>query len=67
MISQDAIEFPIRFYQCSATLRSVSSFEIYRRVYRRVYRNVILPEKVAELLIPRADMPRSLHASVAEV
>ena len=63
MISQDAIEFPIRFYQCSATLRSVSSFEIYRRVYR----NVILPEKVAELLIPRADMPRSLHASVAEV
>ena len=63
MISQDAIEFPIRFYQCSATLRSVSGFEIYRRVYR----NVILPEKVAELLIPRADMPRSLHASVAEV
>jgi len=63
VISQDAIEFPIRFYQCSATLRSVSSFEIYRRVYR----NVILPEKVAELLIPRADMPRSLHASVAEV
>ncbi len=51
------------FYQWSAILRSVSAFEIYRKVYR----NVILPEKVAELLILRADMPRSLHASVAEV
>ena len=37
-------------------LRSVSGFEIYRKVYS----NVIQPEKVAELLILRADMPRSL-------
>ncbi|MEO7243169.1 MAG: alpha-E domain-containing protein [Variovorax sp.] len=51
------------FYHWSAILRSVSAFEIYRRVYR----DVIKPERVAELLILRADMPRSLHASVGEV
>ncbi len=51
------------FYYWSAILRSVSGFEIYRRVYR----DVIRPEKVAELLILRADMPRSLHASLNEV
>ena len=51
------------FYYWSAILRSVSGFEIYRRVYR----DVIRPERVAELLILRADMPRSLHASLNEV
>lgn len=51
------------FYHWSAILRSVSAFEIYRKVYR----DVIRPERVAELLILRADMPRSLHASMAEV
>jgi len=51
------------FYHWSAILRSVSAFEIYRRVYR----NVIKPERVAELLILRADMPRSLAASLHEV
>ncbi len=44
------------FYHWSAVLRSVSGFEIYRKVYS----NVILPDKVADLLILRADMPRSL-------
>ena len=48
------------FYHWSAILRSVSGFEIYRKVYR----DVIKPERVAELLILRADMPRSLHASL---
>ena len=51
------------FYHWSAILRSVSGFEIYRRVYR----DVIKPERVADLLILRADMPRSLHASMNEV
>jgi uncharacterized alpha-E superfamily protein len=32
-----------------------------------VYRDVIKPERVADLLILRADMPRSLHASMNEV
>lgn len=51
------------FYHWSAILRSVSGFEVYRKVYR----NIIQPEKVAELLILRADMPRSLAACVNEV
>jgi uncharacterized alpha-E superfamily protein len=51
------------FYHWSAILRSVSGFEIYRKVYR----DVIRPDRVAELLILRPDMPRSLHASMNEV
>ncbi len=51
------------FYHWSAILRSVSGFEIYRKLYR----DVIKPERVAELLILRPDMPRSLHASLNEV
>jgi len=45
------------FYQWGALLRSVSAFEVYRKVYR----DVITPERVTELLILRDDMPRSLH------
>jgi len=55
------IEFD--FYHWSAILRSVSGFEVYRKAYR----NVIRPEKVAELLILRPDMPRSLAACMNEV
>ncbi len=51
------------FYHWSGILRSVSGFEVYRKVYR----DVIKPERVAELLILRPDMPRSLHASLNEV
>jgi uncharacterized alpha-E superfamily protein len=51
------------FYHWSAVLRSVSGFEVYRKVYR----NVIRPERVAELLILRPDMPRSLAACMHEV
>ena len=51
------------FYHWSAILRSVSGFEVYRKVYR----DVIRPERVAELLILRPDMSRSLHASLNEV
>jgi uncharacterized alpha-E superfamily protein len=51
------------FYHWSAVLRSVSGFEVYRKVYR----NVIRPERVAELLILRHDMPRSLAACMHEV
>jgi uncharacterized alpha-E superfamily protein len=48
----------VDFYHWSAVLRSVSGFEVYRKVYR----NVIRPDKMAELLILRPDMPRSLAA-----
>ncbi len=45
------------FYEWGALLRSVSAFEVYRKVYR----DVITPERVAELLIFNKDMPRSLQ------
>lgn len=51
------------FYYWAAILRSVSAFEIYRKVYR----DVITPQRVAELLMLRADMPRSLLACLEEV
>ncbi|MGE0073508.1 MAG: alpha-E domain-containing protein [Thiomonas sp.] len=51
------------FYHWSGVLRSVSGFEVYRKVYR----DVITPERVAELLILRADMPRSLAACMRAV
>jgi uncharacterized alpha-E superfamily protein len=51
------------FYHWAAVLRSVSAFEIYRKVYR----DVITPERVAELLMLRPDMPRSLLSCVSEV
>ncbi|TSE31393.1 alpha-E domain-containing protein [Tepidimonas charontis] len=51
------------FYHWSSILRSVSAFEIYRKIYR----SVITPERVAELLILRPDMPRSLAACMEEV
>lgn len=56
-------QYETDFYHWSAVLRSVSGFEVYRKVYR----NVIRPEKVAELLILRDDMPRSLLACMNEV
>jgi uncharacterized alpha-E superfamily protein len=59
----DARDIEYDFYHWSAILRSVSGFEVYRKVYR----NVIQPEKVAELLILRPDMPRSLAACTNEV
>ena len=48
----------VDYYQWGALLRSVSGFESYRKIYR----DVITPRRVAELLILREDMPRSLHA-----
>jgi uncharacterized alpha-E superfamily protein len=55
--------YELDFYHWSSILRSVSGFEIYRKVYR----DVIKPERVAELLILRADMPRSLLGCLNEV
>jgi uncharacterized alpha-E superfamily protein len=51
------------YYYWAAILRSVSAFEIYRKVYR----DAITPERVADLLMLRADMPRSLLACLSEV
>jgi uncharacterized alpha-E superfamily protein len=48
----------VDYYQWGALLRSVSGFESYRKIYS----DVITPRRVAELLIIRDDMPRSLHS-----
>jgi uncharacterized alpha-E superfamily protein len=50
-------------YEWSVLLRALSAFEVYRRVYR----DVITPYKVAQLLILRDDMPRSLTRCCKEV
>jgi uncharacterized alpha-E superfamily protein len=50
-------------YQWSVLLRALSAFEVYRRVYR----DVITPSRVAQLLILRDDMPRSLLRCCKEV
>jgi uncharacterized alpha-E superfamily protein len=53
----------VDYYQWSALLRSVSAFNAYRKIYS----DVITPMRVAELLILREDMPRSLHACMNEI
>jgi uncharacterized alpha-E superfamily protein len=53
----------VDYYQWSAVLRSVSAFESYRKVYR----DVITPLKLAELLILRDDIPRSLRFCIRQV
>jgi uncharacterized alpha-E superfamily protein len=51
------------YYQWSALLRSVSAFEAYRKVFR----DVIVPRRVADLLVLNPDMPRSIRACINEV
>lgn len=65
MLAPDGIRAStaVDYYRYTALLLSVSAFEIYRKVYR----DRITPERVAELLLLRADTPRSLHRCVAEV
>lgn len=53
----------VDYYQWRSLLKSVSAFEAYRKIYR----DAITPSRVAELLILRSDMPRSLHACLDEV
>ena len=48
----------VDYYQWASLLQSVSGFESYRKIYS----DVITPRRVAELLILRDDMPRSLHS-----
>jgi uncharacterized alpha-E superfamily protein len=48
----------VDYYQWASLLQSLSGFESYRKIYS----DVISPRRVAELLILRDDMPRSLHS-----
>ena len=60
--SVDDVGGAVDYYQWAAVLRSVSAFESYRKVYR----DVVTPLRVAELMILREDMPRSLHTCMNE-
>ncbi|NBA96707.1 alpha-E domain-containing protein [Pseudomonas sp. R5(2019)] len=51
------------YYQWSALLRALSSFEAYTETYR----HSPAARQVCELLLLRADVPRSLHACVEEL
>lgn len=53
----------VDYYYWASILRAVSAFDVYRRVYR----DVVSSRRVAELLIQRPDMPRSLLACLNEV
>jgi uncharacterized alpha-E superfamily protein len=48
----------VDYYQWASLLQSLSGFESYRKIYS----DVIAPQRIAELLILRDDMPRSLHS-----
>jgi uncharacterized alpha-E superfamily protein len=51
------------YYRWGALLRAFSAL----KAYREVYSGIIEPRRVAELLILRRDMPRSLFACTTEV
>ncbi len=61
--SKDEVGGAADYYQWGSLLKSLSAFEIYRKVYR----DAITPLKVAELLVLRDDMPRSMHRCMNEV
>ena len=50
-------------YTWTLLLRSLSAFEVYRKVYR----DAVTPWRVTELLVLRDDLPRSLSRCVDEV
>jgi len=51
------------FYQWGVLLRAMSAFENYRKLYR----DLVLPDRVAELLVLREDEPRSLRRAVGDL
>ena len=61
--SIDEVGGAVDYYQWGSLLRSVGTFEAYRKIYR----DVITPLRVGELLILRQDVPRSLHACMNDI
>ena len=51
------------FYQWGVLLRAMSAFENYRKLYR----DLVLPDRVAELLVLCEDEPRSLRRAVHDL
>ncbi|HEY8354740.1 MAG TPA: alpha-E domain-containing protein [Methylophilaceae bacterium] len=60
---EEEIGGAVDYYEWSAVLRAVSAFEAYQKIFS----NTIEPWRVAELLVLRDDMPRSLHACFDEI
>lgn len=60
---QEEVGGALDYYEWSAVLRSVSAFQAYQKIYS----DTIEPWRVAELLVLRRDMPRSLHACFEEI
>ncbi len=50
-------------YEWTVLLRTLSAFEVYRKLFREA----VTPQRVAEMFILRADVPRSLRRCVIEV
>jgi len=61
--NQEEVGGGVDYYEWSALLRSVSAFQAYQKIYN----DTIVPWRVAELLVLRKDMPRSLHACFDEI
>jgi uncharacterized alpha-E superfamily protein len=53
----------VDYYEWSALLRSASAYLSYLKIYR----DAVNPLRVAELLVLRNDVPRSLHACMDEL
>ncbi len=53
----------VDYYQWGALLRSVGAF----RAYHKIYADVITPFRIAELLMLRRDLPRSLIACLERI
>jgi uncharacterized alpha-E superfamily protein len=60
MSNNQSLDTSIDFYRWSAILHSVSAYEIYRKTYP----STIVPVRIAELIMIRTTMPRSLLSSV---
>jgi uncharacterized alpha-E superfamily protein len=61
--SDEEVGGAVDYYEWRSLLYSVSSFEAYQKIFR----DSIEPWKVAEILVLRDDMPRSLHACFDEI
>ena len=61
--TSDPIGGSLDFYQWTAILQSVSA----RRAYHWCYKEAVTPWNVAELLILRPEIPRSMRASFDEI
>jgi uncharacterized alpha-E superfamily protein len=60
---QEEVGGAVDYYEWSAVLRSVSAFQAYQKIFS----DTIERWRVAELLVLRRDMPRSLHACFDEI